>query len=204
MAERVGFEPTVEFPLHTLSKRAPSTTRTSLRIFRINGLRAVDRHYRRNCVRPPNVRRSLMRFFSVKGRDVRSHRPCNRAASSGHERRSGMIYDVNEFRELWISVRSTGVGSSRNGSEPNGTTLTLKFATARVWRSGPAVDRLRNRAFVINGDTPVSTPDRPPTAADRQRASRRSAPAPTLVPPLAAITTYCLPSLRSRVRIGDP
>src|SRR3954452_24596719 len=32
MAERVGFEPTVEFPLHTLSKRAPSTTRTSLRL----------------------------------------------------------------------------------------------------------------------------------------------------------------------------
>src|SRR6476619_554638 len=31
MAERAGFEPTVEFPLHTLSKRAPSTTRTSLR-----------------------------------------------------------------------------------------------------------------------------------------------------------------------------
>ena len=25
LAERVGFEPTVEFPLHTLSKRAPST-----------------------------------------------------------------------------------------------------------------------------------------------------------------------------------
>jgi hypothetical protein len=33
MAERVGFEPTVEFPLHTLSKRAPSTTRTSLRFW---------------------------------------------------------------------------------------------------------------------------------------------------------------------------
>src|SRR5580765_5180986 len=32
LAERVGFEPTVEFPLHTLSKRAPSTTRTSLRL----------------------------------------------------------------------------------------------------------------------------------------------------------------------------
>src|SRR5712672_504688 len=31
MAERVGFEPTVEFPQHTLSKRAPSTTRTPLR-----------------------------------------------------------------------------------------------------------------------------------------------------------------------------
>jgi hypothetical protein len=32
MAEREGFEPSVEFPLHTLSKRAPSTTRTSLRL----------------------------------------------------------------------------------------------------------------------------------------------------------------------------
>ena len=35
VAERVGFEPTVRFPVHTLSKRAPSTTRTSLRVFRI-------------------------------------------------------------------------------------------------------------------------------------------------------------------------
>ena len=38
MAEREGFEPTVEFPLHTLSKRAPSTTRTSLRLSGINSL----------------------------------------------------------------------------------------------------------------------------------------------------------------------
>ena len=30
MAEREGFEPSVELPLHTLSKRAPSTTRPSL------------------------------------------------------------------------------------------------------------------------------------------------------------------------------
>ena len=41
LAERVGFEPTVRFPVHTLSKRAPSTTRTSLRVFRINNLRAI-------------------------------------------------------------------------------------------------------------------------------------------------------------------
>jgi hypothetical protein len=40
MAEREGFEPSVRFPVHTLSKRAPSTTRTSLRICRINSLRA--------------------------------------------------------------------------------------------------------------------------------------------------------------------
>ena len=31
LAEREGFEPSVEFPLHTLSKRAPSTTRPPLR-----------------------------------------------------------------------------------------------------------------------------------------------------------------------------
>ncbi len=30
MAEREGFEPSLEFPLNTLSKRAPSTTRPSL------------------------------------------------------------------------------------------------------------------------------------------------------------------------------
>ena len=31
MAERVGFEPTIRFPVYTLSKRAPSATRPSLR-----------------------------------------------------------------------------------------------------------------------------------------------------------------------------
>lgn len=30
LAEREGFEPSVQFPTHTLSKRAPSATRTSL------------------------------------------------------------------------------------------------------------------------------------------------------------------------------
>src|SRR5450432_1941892 len=31
LAEREGFEPSIEFPLYTLSERAPSTTRPSLR-----------------------------------------------------------------------------------------------------------------------------------------------------------------------------
>jgi hypothetical protein len=57
LAERVGFEPTVGFPLHTLSKRAPSTTRTSLRTCRINGLRASgsapNPNCDRNCDTPP-------------------------------------------------------------------------------------------------------------------------------------------------------
>jgi hypothetical protein len=37
-------------------------------------------HYRRNCVRPPNVRRSLTAFFSVTRPDIRSHRPCYASA----------------------------------------------------------------------------------------------------------------------------
>ena len=37
LAERVGFEPTLEFPLNTLSKRAPSATRPSLRLESVVG-----------------------------------------------------------------------------------------------------------------------------------------------------------------------
>ena len=36
MAERMGFEPMKEFPLYTLSKRAPSTTRPPLHQSSIN------------------------------------------------------------------------------------------------------------------------------------------------------------------------
>ncbi len=32
MAESEGFEPSVQFPAHTLSRRAPSTTRTTLQM----------------------------------------------------------------------------------------------------------------------------------------------------------------------------
>src|SRR2546425_932117 len=39
LAERVGFEPTVRFPPHTLSKRAPSATRTPLRGKRVPAVR---------------------------------------------------------------------------------------------------------------------------------------------------------------------
>ena len=63
LAERVGFEPTVEFPLHTLSKRAPSTTRPSLRLFTIKHLRAVEpaalENSDGNCDTSSNLRRSL-------------------------------------------------------------------------------------------------------------------------------------------------
>ena len=57
MAERVGFEPTVEFPLHTLSKRAPSTTRTSLRLESTICERSNQFNATR-CVKKTNVPRS--------------------------------------------------------------------------------------------------------------------------------------------------
>src|ERR1700724_3859111 len=41
MAERVGFEPTVGFPLHSLSRRALSTAQTPLRGFRNRNRRFV-------------------------------------------------------------------------------------------------------------------------------------------------------------------
>ena len=36
MAERMGFEPMIEFPLYMLSKRAPSTTRPPLHYFSLD------------------------------------------------------------------------------------------------------------------------------------------------------------------------
>src|SRR3954462_6714816 len=41
MAERVGFEPTLPFRVNTLSKRAPSATRPSLRVL-LKGRRAQE------------------------------------------------------------------------------------------------------------------------------------------------------------------
>ena len=61
MAERQGFEPWIEFPLYTLSKRAPSATRPSLRFED-----ATQAHVHCNvCVAPEP---------GSTPRDVRSHR----------------------------------------------------------------------------------------------------------------------------------
>ena len=81
LAEREGFEPSVEFPLHTLSKRAPSTTRPSLQMFRINSLRRVwwpeTANCVANCVRPLNVPRSLTGISPAK--------LASEAGTTGHE-----------------------------------------------------------------------------------------------------------------------
>ena len=62
MAEREGFEPSIEFPLYTLSKRAPSTTRPSLRLTgsHQNNMRAARDRRIENVARCPISRRTLL------------------------------------------------------------------------------------------------------------------------------------------------
>src|SRR5262249_22981525 len=71
----------------SISKRAPSTTRTSLR-FRINGLRAPQTKLSQNCVRPPNLLRSRS---DTRGRRERQDRPALESCSrfAGHRLLSG-------------------------------------------------------------------------------------------------------------------
>src|SRR5271156_7210274 len=49
LAERVGFEPTVEFPRHSLSRRALSTAQTPLRSFSSCSLTNVVRGHNSGC-----------------------------------------------------------------------------------------------------------------------------------------------------------
>ena len=62
MAEREGFEPSIEFPLYTLSKRAPSTTRPSLRRggSHQNNMRGARDRKIENVARCPISRRTLL------------------------------------------------------------------------------------------------------------------------------------------------
>ena len=55
-AETEGFEPSIEFPLYTLSRRAPSTTRTSLRLLKILPLASVCFHHGVSALAEKNMR----------------------------------------------------------------------------------------------------------------------------------------------------
>ncbi len=45
IAERKGFEPSKQFPVYTLSRRAPSTTRTPLFVFKAAAKVIVQFHF---------------------------------------------------------------------------------------------------------------------------------------------------------------
>src|SRR5580692_1101446 len=63
LAEGVGFEPTIRFPVYTLSKRAPSATRPPLRARRAQYSHGT-RHDNPQGGRPRRQRRNLLRFAS--------------------------------------------------------------------------------------------------------------------------------------------
>ncbi len=67
MAERQGFEPWIEFPLYTLSKRAPSTTRPSLRI----AARPLSEPHSCQCIRPSSKIEFLRMQFRIAGHQNR-------------------------------------------------------------------------------------------------------------------------------------
>jgi hypothetical protein len=57
-AERAGFEPAIPFQVYTLSRRAPSTTRTPLlQLFRVNLLRSANMGAQINQEFTPEARR---------------------------------------------------------------------------------------------------------------------------------------------------
>ena len=93
LAEREGFEPSVEFPLHTLSKRAPSTTRTSLRLESATCERSEDDY---------GTRRSDSR-----------HVAASRWSSTGSRDRGGSLaWKLCQASECpWITYRRPAVGS---------------------------------------------------------------------------------------------
>jgi hypothetical protein len=103
LAEREGFEPSVEFPLHTLSKRARSTTPTSLR-FRINDLRSVGNSVAQN---PPS---RIFRFDIL--RDV------NRLAGRTRDHRTRIVSDLlMSFDHLRRSCSGSGRFSIRRDGD---------------------------------------------------------------------------------------
>src|SRR5713101_192128 len=74
MAEREGFEPSIEFPLYTLSKRAPSTTRPSLRAREVlqsqySALLVDDRSVALAHFAPAAVQPALFFFFQAAVRE---------------------------------------------------------------------------------------------------------------------------------------
>src|SRR5947209_13386226 len=92
MAEREGFEPSIEFPLYTLSKRAPSTTRPSLRKrARASSLqfnkRSLPRLHVQRPFQPEHQQRLGGNANRVPLRDDLRSCPCT-GARSGPDRRS--------------------------------------------------------------------------------------------------------------------
>src|SRR5215475_15140879 len=90
LAEREGFEPSIEFPLYTLSKRAPSTTRPSLRSELQRSIQNSTQPYstrnvRRDPSAPPTYTRSVAFIKSVDSAFGISMNFCGLRSVSGNQ-----------------------------------------------------------------------------------------------------------------------
>ena len=135
MAERVGFEPTLEFPLNTLSKRAPSTTRPSLRTKREDFLQ-------NNTSRRVTVSLTVSVFVQLKIK--------------------GVTRPLISRRELLASSAAAAIGCSRPKAERF---LGYCFVANHDGRSIAAVDltRFRTRQQITLDAAPSQILARPKT-----------------------------------------
>ena len=137
VAERVGFEPTVEFPRHTLSKRAPSTARTSLRGHGSHGLQA-----------------SLSWAPPVRRPGPRTRPKPTTAAEPGAERGSGS-------GDRWRAGRPICLGAAADGGVRP---FRAGGLTAGRW-VGRLLDRLAALGSIPHGPTGLSPASRSPAGS---------------------------------------
>ena len=74
VAETKGFEPLIQFPVYTLSRRAPSTTRTRLRLyFSEPSIKKLVTHFLPIAIGTPSIP-ILREHVSVKGQQKYSYK----------------------------------------------------------------------------------------------------------------------------------
>ena len=93
MAEREGFEPPIEFPLYTLSRRAPSTTRPSLRA---TDRRVVAARPSTNCSYNRTVPREQHRILMI----ANLLRSALAEEAMHHFHRAAREHSVNDFHAV--------------------------------------------------------------------------------------------------------
>ncbi len=121
----------------SISKRASSTTRTSLHVFRIALYRLVTEPANANCVRPLNVLRSLSSVMvSTRKYSTASAASSDRCASAWPSSRT---------------LRATATLAVKDGPHVTLFSRSLKDATAQ-YVSGAAVAQIRDGSARLDGD----------------------------------------------------
>ncbi len=125
MAERVGFEPTSRFLANTLSKRAPSATRTPLHT------KTAIREYSKRASEAPGLVQELFYFLAPK---FTAKRACAKRANSIHN----PVH--NPIATLEVMFRKSGLSGSNQFAEQFGQQMILWEALPEVLAEpfGPA------------------------------------------------------------------